>query len=150
MTIGTYGNKITVCVLDSRREVEVYYRNYVWWSDVLAMGLRGQGGFQYMIHYSCDMCSKVIQSEEELRYVVKIEIYPADVDDVEDENGEFDDIKDDLAEFNLEGEREPEEDSDEEDMEYKTLRFDLCSDCHKAYVRDPIFAKSYRSRFFDN
>ncbi len=100
-----------------------------------------------MIHYSCDKCGKVIQAEEELRYVVKIEVYPADC--VEEENEEFDDIRDDLAEFNLEDEREL-EDSDDEDMEYRTLRFDLCSECHKSYVRDPLFAKSYRSRFFDN
>ncbi len=102
-----------------------------------------------MIHYSCDMCGKVIQTEEELRYVVKIEVYPAD--DVEEENEEFDALKDDLAEFNLEDEKEQEEGSDDgDDMEYRTLRFDLCPECHKAYVRDPLFVKSYRSRFFDN
>ncbi|OHB96172.1 MAG: hypothetical protein A3I59_04740 [Planctomycetes bacterium RIFCSPLOWO2_02_FULL_50_16] len=98
-----------------------------------------------MIHYSCDMCGSIIKTEEELRYVVKIEIYPADDD--EEENEELGSIGDDIAGFDLEDEKG--EDS-ADDMEYKTLRFDLCSECHKRYVRDPLFVKSHRSRFLDN
>ncbi|MEK7369368.1 MAG: hypothetical protein AABZ62_06855 [Planctomycetota bacterium] len=100
-----------------------------------------------MIHYSCDMCGSIIKTEEELRYVVKIEIYPAD--DYEEENEELGSIGDDIAGFDLEDEKGLEEDS-ADDMEYKTLRFDLCSECHKRYVRDPLFVKSHRSRFLDN
>src|SRR3989338_4213539 len=98
-----------------------------------------------MIHYSCDMCGSIIKTEEELRYVVKIEIYPAD--DYEEENEELGSIGDDIAGFDLEDEKG--EDS-ADDMEYKTLRFDLCSECHKRYMRDPLFLKSHRSRFLDN
>ncbi|MFQ5956691.1 MAG: hypothetical protein ACE5KK_02835 [Candidatus Brocadiales bacterium] len=102
-----------------------------------------------MIHYSCDLCGKPIRPEEELRYVVKIEVYPTD--ESEEESEEFDGTGDGLAGFNLEEERELEEaPEDEEDMEYKTLRFDLCSECHKSYIRDPLSVKSYRSRFFNN
>ncbi|MFQ5862050.1 MAG: hypothetical protein ACE5IC_02910 [Candidatus Brocadiales bacterium] len=102
-----------------------------------------------MIHYSCDMCGKPIHPEEELRYVVKIEVYPADESD--EENEELDETQDALARYNLEEERELEEGfEDEEDLEYKTLRFDLCPECHKAYIRDPLSVKSYRSRFFNN
>jgi len=93
------------------------------------------------------MCGSIIKTEEELRYVVKIEIYPADDD--EEENEELGSIGDDIAGFDLEDEKGLEEDS-ADDMEYKTLRFDLCSECHKRYVRDPLFVKSHRSRFLDN
>jgi hypothetical protein len=93
------------------------------------------------------MCGSIIKTEEELRYVVKIEIYPAD--DYEEENEELGSIGDDIAGFDLEDEKGLEEDS-ADDMEYKTLRFDLCSECHKRYVRDPLFVKSHRSRFLDN
>lgn len=102
-----------------------------------------------MIHYSCDMCGDLIQTEEELRYVVKMEVYPADE---EEEHECVEGLKQDMAEFNIEEEREVEEgpEDDEDDMEYRTLRFDLCSECHKRYIRDPLFVKSHRSRFFDN
>ncbi len=102
-----------------------------------------------MIHYSCDMCGDLIQTEEELRYVVKMEVYPADE---EEENECAEGFKQDMAELNIEEEREVEEgpEDDEDDMEYRTLRFDLCSECHKRYIRDPLFVKSHRSRFFDN
>jgi len=60
-----------------------------------------------MIHYSCDMCGSIIKTEEELRYVVKIEIYPADDD--EEENEELGSIGDDIAGFDLEDEKGLEE-----------------------------------------
>ncbi len=59
-----------------------------------------------MIHYSCDMCGQLIQTEDELRYVVKIEVYPADETD-EEQDG-IDDPKRDMAEFNIEEEKEVE------------------------------------------
>jgi hypothetical protein len=96
------------------------------------------------------MCGQIIQTEDELRYVVKIEVYPAD--EIDEELDGIDDPKQDMAEFNIEEEKEVEEgpEDDEDDMEYRTLRFDLCSECHKRYIRDPLFVKSHRSRFFDN
>ncbi|MHC4197056.1 MAG: hypothetical protein ACYSRP_03975 [Planctomycetota bacterium] len=103
-----------------------------------------------MIHYSCDMCGQIIQTEDELRYVVKIEVYPAD--ETDEEHDGIDEPKHDMTELSIEEEREVEEgpEDEEDDMEYRTLRFDLCSECHKRYIRDPLFVKSHRSRFFDN
>lgn len=103
-----------------------------------------------MIHYSCDMCGRPIHPEDELRYVVKIEVYPTD--EPEDENDEFDEVGSSLADFDLQEDRESDEEDvvEDDDLEYKTLRFDLCSECHKIYIRDPLSIKSYRSRFFNN
>jgi hypothetical protein len=96
------------------------------------------------------MCGQIIQTEDELRYVVKIEVYPAD--ETDEEHDGIDEPKHDMTELSIEEEREVEEgpEDEEDDMEYRTLRFDLCSECHKRYIRDPLFVKSHRSRFFDN
>lgn len=38
-----------------------------------------------------------------------------------------------------------------ENGEYKTFRFDLCAKCHKKYLQDPLFLKSWRqTRFSEN
>ncbi len=37
-----------------------------------------------MIHYTCDRCKRTINSENELRYVVRLEVY-ASLDPIEDE-----------------------------------------------------------------
>ena len=37
-----------------------------------------------MIHYTCDRCKRTINPENELRYVVRLEVY-ASLDPIEDE-----------------------------------------------------------------
>lgn len=101
-----------------------------------------------MVHYTCDMCGKPLLTEEDIRYVVKIEVYTAcdamdvdaDMDDEEnmDEEGEGSDDEIDPAEMLENG-------------EYKTFRFDLCTKCHKKYLQDPLFLKTRRqTRFSEN
>lgn len=102
-----------------------------------------------MVHYTCDMCGKPLLAEEDTRYVVKIEVYTAcdaiDMDeDIDEEIMEMEEAaegRDDIA--------------DAVDMlengEYKTFRFDLCTKCHKKYLQDPLFLKSWRrTRFSEN
>ncbi len=99
-----------------------------------------------MVHYTCDMCGKPLLVEEDIRYVVKIEIYTAcdamDMDeDVDEEMIEDEDEGDDMADA---GEMS-------ENGEYKAFRFDLCTKCHKKYLQDPLFLKSWhRTRFSEN
>ncbi|MFN3467122.1 MAG: hypothetical protein ACK4WF_05410 [Candidatus Brocadiales bacterium] len=95
-----------------------------------------------MVHYTCDMCGKHINPEEDVRYVVKIEIHSADQPEG-DEEEDFEDTD------GLEEEYEQKELEDEE-LEYDSIRFDLCSKCHKIYIQDPLFIKNHRSRFFNN
>ena len=89
-----------------------------------------------MIHYSCDLCKRLIDAEDDLRYVVKIEVYAA-LDPVEvDTNG---DDRDHLQEMQDILQRMEEEGSDEvgEDV-YQQLRFDLCPECRKKFVKNPL------------
>ncbi|HHT9119358.1 MAG TPA: hypothetical protein ACFYD3_02295 [Candidatus Hypogeohydataceae bacterium YC41] len=93
-----------------------------------------------MIHYTCDMCGKHIHPEEDTRYVVKVEVHAT---------GELED-EEDLEDVEELEEYDEEDAEDIDEMEYDTLRFDLCSRCHKIYIQDPLFTKGHRSRFFNN
>ncbi len=89
-----------------------------------------------MIHHSCDRCKRVLDPEEDLRYVVRMEIYaamePLDVDELEDD-------RDHLLEIHEMLERLDESDSDLiGDDVYQKKRFDLCSDCYKQFVKHPV------------
>lgn len=96
------------------------------------------------IHYTCDLCSKSINIDREVRYEVNIEIKAAfeahDCDDapcdLHDEMSELIDLMEEL---------------DSEDIEggvYKIFRYDLCNDCRKRYMKDPFFRKSLRKLGF--
>ena len=89
-----------------------------------------------MIKYVCDMCGKPLLEEEDVRYVVKIEVYSAyessDADDYDDVDAVEDAIDD------------SEEEEQPEDEGYTSFRFDLCPECHKRYLEDPLFRKANR------
>ncbi len=96
-----------------------------------------------MVHYTCDMCGKTLLSDSDVRYVVKIEVYAAyDPMEVSEEDLEKDhkqEIADLLA--NLEG-------MDAEEAEagvYKRLRYDLCADCHRRFLENPLAVKGQRA-----
>jgi len=102
-----------------------------------------------MIHFTCDLCGKTLLAEEDTRYVVKIEVYaaydPMEIcgDDLREDHD--DEIQGLLAQM---------EDMDAEDLEdqvFKTFRFDLCPECHEAYLKDPLGLKArVRARFEHN
>ena len=102
-----------------------------------------------MIRYSCDMCGKSLLPGEDVRYVVKIEVFST-YDSVEPDDDLDEELIDDFEE---EDDDDIEDfDSDEIDEgEYKTFRFDLCSKCHNKYLQDPLSIKSIRrGRFSEN
>src|SRR5262249_1535191 len=84
-----------------------------------------------MIHHSCDLCKREIEPEQDVRYVVKIEVYAA-LDPALDET---DDDRDGLAEVQEMLARMEEAGGDElaEDDVYQQLRFDLCPECRKRF-----------------
>ncbi len=106
-----------------------------------------------MIRYSCDMCGRSIIPEEDVRYVVKIEVYAA-CDSMEVDNDFDEELTDDYDEEEDEMEKIDSDDDiedDIDDVEYKTFRFDLCSKCHNKYLEDPLTIKSIRrGRFSEN
>jgi len=95
-----------------------------------------------MIHYTCDMCGKPLLVEEEVRYVVKIEVYAGyDPMEITEE-----DLEEDHTEEMRELVKEMEDMTTEEVEEgvYKKFRFDLCPSCKEIYLRDPLLQKQGR------
>ncbi len=88
-----------------------------------------------MIHYSCDRCKRIIESEAELRYVVRMEIEPA-LDGAAEEGQ---DDRDHLLDVHELLETMDESDCKEVYSEaFQKLRFDLCPECCLEFARSPI------------
>lgn len=89
-----------------------------------------------MIHYSCDRCKRVLDAQNDLRYVVRLEIQA-----VMDPIGDFeaDDDRDHLMEIEEILERADDEDCDTiGDDIYQKRRFDMCPECYRKYVQNPL------------
>ena len=88
-----------------------------------------------MMHFSCDRCKRELESDD-LRYVVKIEIHaamdPISEDQLEDDRDHLMEIEDIL-------ENSIDDDSDNigEDV-YQRRRFDLCPECYRRFVQNPL------------
>lgn len=100
-----------------------------------------------MLHYSCDVCKRPIDTQADVRHVVKIEVFAA----VEDEGeacqgccgGDRSDEADHLEEMQELLERLDEHDCagllDEGTV---SMRFDLCDACRQRFLRNPLGAKT--------
>jgi len=89
-----------------------------------------------MIQYSCDLCKRPLDPQDDLRYVVKVEVYAA-FDPVE-----MDDDTDNLQEIHEILERMEDAASDQiGDDVYQQLRFDLCPECRKKFLKNPLGRK---------
>ena len=99
-----------------------------------------------MINFTCDMCGKPLLVDEDLRYVVKIEVYAA-YDTMELSE---DDIQEDHTEemCRLCEAMESVDPDEAEDSVYRTLQLDLCPACHKIYLKNPLPSRSPRTRRF--
>ena len=89
-----------------------------------------------MIRYSCDLCKRELDPNDDLRYVVKMEVYaafdPAAVKDDEDDRDHLEEIQDILERL---------DDADDDqigDDVYQQLRFDLCPECRKKFLKNPL------------
>jgi hypothetical protein len=90
-----------------------------------------------MLHVTCDLCGKLISPGDDQRYVVKLEVFaahdPAKITEA--------DLDEDHMEAVSELLREIEENPDNPDLTepaYKNFRYDLCPECHKKFLRDPL------------
>jgi hypothetical protein len=100
-----------------------------------------------MIHYTCDGCRRSIDTDDEVRYVVRMEVYAAfDACDEESDPGrdnlqEIDDILDALDDL--------ENDAIGSDI-FQQVRYDLCSECRKQFLRNPLGRLASRNVGFSN
>lgn len=92
--------------------------------------------FGLMIHYSCDCCKRELDPEDNVRYVVKMEIaqevQPLGVDELDDDRDYLDEIQDALERL------DEEELIDLGSAGARTMRFDLCADCSKRFLKNPL------------
>ena len=89
-----------------------------------------------MIRYFCDLCKRDLDPDRDLRYVVKVAVYAAFDPTVADEE---DDDRDHLQEIQDILERLGDAESDQVDDDvYKELRFDLCPECRRKFVKNPL------------
>ncbi len=88
-----------------------------------------------MIHYTCDLCKRHLDPDEDIRYVVRIEISAAFDPTVQE--GEED--RDHLLEVQelLEQLEESQGDRVGEDV-HQELQFDLCPECRRKFSRNPL------------
>ena len=89
-----------------------------------------------MLHFTCDLCGKELRPGDDYRYVVEIEAFaahdPAELTeaDLEDDHMEaVSQLLHDTEESGMEA---------EVDSPRKNFRYDLCPECHKRFVRDPL------------
>ncbi len=89
-----------------------------------------------MIHFSCDLCKRPLDAEEDIRYVVKMEVFaafdPAITDEIDDDRDHLQEIQDILEHI-----EDAESDQIGDDV-YQQMRFDLCPECRKKFVKSPL------------
>jgi hypothetical protein len=87
-----------------------------------------------VIHFTCDLCAKELVASDR-RFVVRIESHAAADPVALTENDLDQDRLDELGEML----RDMEADGDEEGTPAPIrFRFDLCPECHRRLVRDPL------------
>ena len=90
-----------------------------------------------MIHYSCDLCKCELDPTHDVSYVVRMEVYPAPgpatgaTDNDRDHLEDIHEVLERFEEFEADGAL-PETDT------YHTRRFDLCSDCCRRFLKEPL------------
>ena len=100
-----------------------------------------------MIHYTCDLCKRELDPGEDLRYVVKIEVYAAFDPMVIEEDGD----RDHLGEIQDLIERLEDAESDQiGDDVYQRLRFDLCPECRRRFAKNPLGREGSKVLDFSN
>jgi hypothetical protein len=85
----------------------------------------------------------LIETDDEIRYVVRLEIEAKLGDNAFVEK---DEERDHLLELHeILEQRDEENDSSRDDEVYRRKRFDLCSDCYKVYLRNPMGQETAKS-----
>jgi len=87
-------------------------------------------------HLTCDLCGKTLLLEEDVRYVVNLEVFAAyDPMEITEEDLRKD-LRRELRELakRMEG-LDAEKAQDEV---YRRFRFHLCPACQREYIRDPL------------
>jgi hypothetical protein len=89
-----------------------------------------------MIHITCDLCGKDMTGSNDRRYVVKISAYagfdPNEITEDDLANDHMEQISELLAREQKRHEPDPDA------LLFKGFRFDLCEECHRRFIKDPL------------
>ncbi|HEV3084465.1 MAG TPA: hypothetical protein VG099_15070 [Gemmataceae bacterium] len=101
-----------------------------------------------MLHVTCDLCGKELCPGQDQRFVVKVEVFAAHDPAKITEADLDDDHMEAVSQLLREMEDNAQEDPDLAEPAYKNFRYDLCPDCHKKFVRDPLSKESAQKFHF--
>jgi hypothetical protein len=90
-----------------------------------------------MLHITCDYCHREIVPELNSRYVVKIEVFAAR-DPAELTEADLDEDHMEAVSQLLQEEEDHLVDPDATAPAYRNFRFDLCPECQKKFLSDPL------------
>lgn len=91
-----------------------------------------------MVHITCDVCGKQLTSgHDDHRYVVKVEVYAAQ-DPATLTEADLDEDHLEAVSQLLRDEEHGLADPEMAAPQYKNFRYDLCPECHKKFLRDPL------------
>jgi hypothetical protein len=101
-----------------------------------------------MLHFTCDLCGKDIDTGAATRYVLKMEVFaagdpteltPADLDQ---------DPIESLSEALKAAEVEGTDPGEELAPARKSFRYDLCAECHRKFLQDPLAREAEKKFHF--
>lgn len=98
-----------------------------------------------MLHYSCDLCGKDLTEGRDARYVVNMEVYPAQDPAEITEADLSDDHLEDISQLLREA-----DDEIEPAPAFRKMRYDLCPACHAKFLADPLSRESQKFDFSEN
>jgi len=91
-----------------------------------------------MLHITCDLCGKELQPQEDCRYVVKIEVFaahdPREITEADLDEDHMEAVSQMLRDMEDDETTSP----DPTTPVYKKFRYDLCPECQKKFLRDPL------------
>jgi hypothetical protein len=101
-----------------------------------------------MIHYTCDRCKRQINTADQIRYVVQIDIQTAANQLMPDAEEDIDQLTE-LHQM-LEGMTDPSIDDDDDSESSHHGRYDLCPDCHRQFLKNPLGRDAVLALGFSN
>ena len=102
-----------------------------------------------MIRYSCDCCKRELDPDMDVRYVIKLEAFPAfEPPPVEDDSAEDRDHLQEIQQVIAALEDSADEPTGED--VYRQMTYDLCPECHRRFVRNPLGRETIPALEFSN
>ena len=96
-----------------------------------------------MMRLTCDLCDRILLLEEDVRYIVNIEVYAA-YDPMELTDADLQ--RDHKAELRQLVERMKDMDPEKaQDSVYRKFTFHLCPRCQREFLKDPLARKTRKT-----